>query len=81
MRINKASEAVLAKYAPQPKLHVESISKPHVINKKGTSLQDFYHEVYAKGNLYIEQIYNGKNAEEIESMMVQNRRLIETKRN
>lgn len=81
MRINKTSEAVLAKYAPKEKLRVESFYKTQTSSKKGSTLQDFYQEVYARSNLSVEQVYNGKNAKEIETMMVQNRKLIETKRN
>lgn len=81
MRINKASEAVLAKYAPpEKKLRVEPFYKTQTGNKKGSSLQDFYEEVYAKGHYQIEQVYNGKNAEEIERMMMRNRKLIEMNR-
>lgn len=79
MRINKASEAVLAKYAaPKQKLKVEPFYKTQSETKKGTSLQDFYEEMYAKSHYLIEQVYNGKNAKEIESMMMQNRKLIES---
>ena len=82
MRINKASEAVLAKYAAPVKkqLRVEPFYKTQSGSKKGTTLQEFYEEVYSKNPYQIEQIYNGKNAQEIELMMMQNRRLIETKR-
>lgn len=81
MRINKASEAVLAKYAPKPKLRVESMYKTNLSSTKGATLQEFYTEMLAKGNLSIEQVYNGKNAEEIELMMMKNRKLIESKIN
>ena len=81
MRINKASEAVLAKYAPpEKKLRIEPFYKAQTGSKKGTSLQEFYEEVYAKSYYHLEQIYNGKNAEEIERMMMQNRKLIERQR-
>lgn len=80
MRINKASEAVLAKYAaPKEKVRVEPFSKTTAGTKKGTSLQDFYEEVYEKSNLWIEQVYSGKNAHEIEVMMMENRKLIDSK--
>jgi hypothetical protein len=78
MRINKASEAVLAKYAaPEKKLHIEPLYKTRTGTKKGASLKEFYEEVYAKGHYQIEQVYNGKNANEIELMMMKNRKLIE----
>lgn len=80
MRINKASEAVLAKYAaPKEKVRVEPFYKTTTGNKRGTSLQDFYEEVYEKSNLWIEQVYSGKNAHEIEVMMMENRKLIDSK--
>lgn len=81
MRINKASEAVLAKYAaPKQKLRIEPLYKTQSTTKKATSLQDFYEEMLSKSPCLVEQVYNGKNAQEIELMMMQNRRLIETKR-
>ncbi len=79
MRINKASEAVLAKYAtPKQKFKVEPFYKTQSETKKGTSLQDFYEEMYSKSHYLIEQVYNGKNAQEIELMMMKNRKLIES---
>lgn len=80
MRINKASEAVLAKYAPKEKLRVEPFYKTQIGAKKGSTLQDFYEEVFEKSNLWVEQVYNGKNAHEIELMMMENRKLIESKK-
>jgi hypothetical protein len=80
MRINKASEAVLEKYAPKERVHVQPLHKTATVNTKKSSLQDFYQEVYAKSNGAIEQVFNGKNAREIEAIMVQNRRKIEEKR-
>jgi hypothetical protein len=80
MRINKASEAVLAKYAPKEKVRVEPFYKTRTGAKKGSTLQDFYEEVYEKSNLWVEQVYNGKNANEIERMMMEKRKLIESKR-
>jgi hypothetical protein len=79
MRINKASEAILAKYAaPEKKLRVEPLHKTQSASKKGASIQDFYEEILSKNPYLIDQVYNGKNAQEIESMMMQNRKLIET---
>lgn len=80
MRINHASEAVLAKYAaPKEKVRVEPFYKTTIGAKRGTSLQDFYEEVYEKSNLWIEQVYSGKSAQEIERIMMENRKLIESK--
>ena len=81
MRINKTSEAVLAKYAaPKEKVRVEPFYKTQITTKKGSSLQDFYEEVNAKSHLWVEQVYSGKNAHEIELMMMEKRKLIESKR-
>ncbi len=81
MRINKASEAILAKYAPETKPKISFSSFGSKLHKtKGSSLEEFYKEVYARSALQIEHVYNDKNAKEIESMMIQNRRLIEAQR-
>lgn len=81
MRINKASEAILAKYTPKTKPKISfSLFGSHVHKPKGSSLKEFYKEVYAHGALQVEQVYNDKNAKEIESMMMNNRRLIEAQR-
>lgn len=80
MRINKASEAILAKYAPEikPKITLSTFGRLHKTKK--SSLEEFYKEVYARSALQIEHVYNDKNAKEIESMMMHNRRLIEAQR-
>jgi len=79
MRINKASEAILAKYSsPKQKFKIEPFYKTQSEMKKGGSLQDFYDELHSKSHYFIEQVYTGKNAKEIESMMMQNRKLIES---
>lgn len=78
MRINKASEAILAKYAPKIKPKISfSLFGSHVHKPKSSTLEEFYKEVYARSALQVEQVYNNKNAKEIESMMISNRRLIE----
>ncbi len=80
MRINKASEAILDKYdIPGKKLRVEPLYKTQSGTKKGASLQNFYEEMLSKNPYLVEQVYNGKNAKEIETMMVQNRQLIESR--
>lgn len=71
-------DAVLAKYLPSPKVS----SYKYVPTKtKGATLQEFYEEVHAKNTLHQEHFYHNKNAQEIESIMAQNRRLIDAKRN
>lgn len=81
MRINKASEELLAKYAPEPKKKIAFSSFGSKGTKtKGSTLEEFYREVAMRNSLQIEHVYNDKNAKEIESMMMQNRRLIEAQR-
>jgi hypothetical protein len=80
MRINQASEAILAKYIQEPRTKKVSPFASHKPKAKGSSLEEFYKEVNARSALQIEQVYSGKNASEIESMMNQNRRLIEAQR-
>lgn len=48
--------------------------------KSGSTLEDLYREVNEKNNLRNDYLYGGKNAKEIESMMMQNRKLIEAQR-
>lgn len=71
-------EAVLAKYFPSPK---SSPSKYVPTKTKGSTLQELYDEVNAKSIQNQDHMYNNKNAQEIESIMAQNRRLIDAKRN
>ena len=71
-------EAVLAKYFPSPKI---STSKYVPTKTKGSTLQELYEEVNAKSIQNQDHMYNNKNAQEIESIMAQNRRLIDAKRN
>jgi hypothetical protein len=80
MRTNKASEAVLAKYSPPPKNKMTASFTSRLPKKKGATLEELYREVHARNALRIEHVYNNKNAQEIESMMTQNRRLIEAHR-
>lgn len=54
--------------------------KRHSQKKKKASLDELYREVHAYNALRVEEVYRNKNAKEIESMMIQNRRLIESKR-
>lgn len=76
MRINKATEALFSKYSPPFKPRIS----PVFTKKKGSTLEDLYQELQAKSNLHAEHVYNGKNAQEIESIMLQNRRLIDAQR-
>ncbi|AFV97253.1 MULTISPECIES: hypothetical protein [unclassified Sulfuricurvum] len=78
MRQHKIREAVWAKYTPSaPKV---STSRYVPTKNKGSTLQEFYDEVHAKNLLHQEHFYQNKNAQEIETIMAQNRRLIDAKR-
>lgn len=82
MRPATAREAILAQYAPSssPKLSINTLFKSRSSKTKGSTLEDFYREVLSTGT-QAEQLYQNKNAQEIERMMVQNRKLIEAQRN
>ena len=77
MRQHKIRDAVLAQYAPSPK---PLPYKYTPMKSKGSTLQEFYEEVNAKISQYQDHVYQNKNAQEIESIMAQNRRLIEAQR-
>jgi hypothetical protein len=78
MRNHKIREAALSKYTPEPKTSFYKYT-PNKI--KPSTLEEFYNEVHAKHTQHQEQLYHNKNAQEIESIMMQNRRLIEAQRN
>ncbi|MFY9143062.1 hypothetical protein [Sulfuricurvum sp.] len=77
MKKHKIRETLLAKYTPKPKI---SFHQYVPTKTKGSTLEDFYNEVYIKSALHGEQSFQNKNAQEIESIMMQNRRLIEAQR-
>jgi hypothetical protein len=78
MRKNKAVEAIFSKYSEPKAAPVDMFTTYRSTKKrKGGTLSDFYHEVHAANSQKIQHPYNNKNATEIESMMMQNRRLIE----
>lgn len=79
MNRHKIREAVWATYTPSSS-KVSSSRYVHT-KTKGSTLQEFYDEVHAKHLLHQEHFYHNKNAQEIESIMAQNRRLIDAKRN
>lgn len=81
MRKNTIRETLLSQYAPSvPKVRVESLYKSYAPKAKGQTLEEFYREVHAKNSKNLELLYHNKNAKEIESMMIQNRKMIEHKR-
>ncbi len=59
------------------KLKVEPFFIASKSNKKNKSLQEFYYEIHKKSMKNIINTYNGKNASEIEAIMVENRKQIE----
>jgi len=81
MRKNKAAEAILSKYMEPKKGPKSLFNASRQSNKSsGGSLSDFYREVYAAHAQNQKHLYQNKNAAEIESMMMSNRKLIEIAR-
>lgn len=79
MSKNEVSQNLINHYLEPQKGKCTSIKSLKTTKKMGKTLNDFYSEVQAKKNIFIiENIYNGKNASEIEMIMTQNRKLIET---
>lgn len=78
MSKNEVSSNLIDHYF-EPKKEKSSPLKSLQSSKKiGKSLDDFYSEIHAKRNNYtVDSMYNGKNASQIEMIMIQNRRLIE----
>lgn len=86
MRYHSYQEAVLAKYQPSASssqsLLTASGSMGKSREKAKKSFDDFYREVIAAGSQKDElNPYLGKNASEIETLMKQNRKLIESQYN
>lgn len=79
MRIHTLSEAVLAKYAPKPLPIITQSIYSSGAKTRGATLKDLYDELNSKQKNNTES-FHSKNADEIESMMMQNRRLIEAQR-
>lgn len=76
-------EALLAKYAPStvPSVGIDTLVRFRATRNKGETLEDLYRELAAKEFQTREGPFSNKNAQEIERMMVQNRRLIEQHKN
>lgn len=83
MRAITVREKLLSKYssAASPKINLQTLSKVRITKTKGSTLDDLYREVAAQSALQSEEPYRNKNAQEIERIMMQNRKLIEQKRN
>lgn len=78
MSKNEVSQNLINHYFEPQKGKRTSLKSLKITKKTGKTLNDFYSEVQGKkNNSIIENIYNGKNATQIESIMIQNRKLIE----
>ena len=79
--MNKPSkrDKLLEQYMPTVNVPF-STSRRQITKYKGTTLEEFYREVNAKNAKHPSQLYNNKDASEIEMLMRQTRKLIETKR-
>ncbi|MCL4432649.1 MAG: hypothetical protein M1300_10040 [Epsilonproteobacteria bacterium] len=78
MSKNEVNQNLINHYLEPQKEKRTSLISLKSSKKTGNTLNDFYSEVQAKrSNSMIENIYNGKNATQIEMIMIQNRKLIE----
>lgn len=79
MSKNEVRENLFTKYLEPQKTRATLFKSLKTSKKSGKSLDDFYEEVKAKKSTYgVENVYFGKNALEIELMMMQNRKRIES---
>ncbi|MDP3301739.1 MAG: hypothetical protein Q8S36_07220 [Sulfuricurvum sp.] len=78
MSKNEVSQSLLNHYLQPQKVKSTSLKSLKSTKKTGNTLDEFYSEVRTKkNNSMIENIFNGKNATQIEMIMIQNRKLIE----
>jgi hypothetical protein len=75
MSKNDMREAILAQFIDPPKINFYAFNKTLPATRKGRTLADFYKEVFQSSK----PLYDIKSAQEIELMMMQNRKLIEAK--
>lgn len=75
MSENNMREAIIAQFSEPPKVASYPFFKIRPATRKGKTLADFYAEVFKSGR----GLYDTKSAKELEVMMMQNRKLIETK--
>jgi hypothetical protein len=68
-------EKILAQFEEPARVNYYATHKSLPSTRKGRTLADFYAEVFQS----VKPIYEQKSAKEIEVMMMQNRRLIESK--
>ncbi len=80
--MNKPSkrDKLIEQYMPSINVQIPS-SRRQIPKYEGTTLEEFYREVYAKNAKHPSQLYSNKDAAEIEMLMRQTRKLIETRRN
>lgn len=78
MSKNEVSENLISHYLEPQKKKRTSLKSLNASKKAGQTLNDFYTEVQSQKKSYsIENVYYGKNARDIELMMMRNRKLIE----
>jgi len=78
MSKNEVSENLISHYLEPKKPKFASLKSLLSAKKKNKTLNNFSVEVKIQKSIYsIDSIYNGKNAREIEIMMMKNRKLIE----
>ena len=75
MNYNSKREIIIAQFSEPPKVPYQPFSKKLPATKKGKTLADFYTEVFNSSK----PLYETKSAKELELMMMQNRKLIESK--
>jgi hypothetical protein len=75
MSKNTMREAIIAQFSEPPKVASYPFFKIRPATRKGKTLADFYTEVFKNSVPH----YETKSAKELEVMMMQNRKLIETK--
>ncbi len=68
-------ETLLAQFIDPPEVNRYTLNKMLPATRKGKTLADFYTEVFKSSK----PLFETKSAKELEVMMMQNRRLIESK--
>lgn len=78
MSKNEVNEKLISHYL-EPENGKRSSLKPLITTKKtGKTLNDFYAEIQGKKkSVAIDDLYSAKSASQIETIMIQNRKLIE----
>jgi len=77
MSKNNTREVLLAQFIDPPEVDNYTLNRILILpaTRKGKTLADFYTEVFQSS----QPLYETKSAKELEVMMMQNRRLIESK--